>query len=244
MALAVEGRRQPFAARPIHWRTLWTVLIAVFWVAILVGIVGGYFLGWNWTGFKENGRLWDWLGLLSTPVFVSALPFIFRGPQSAGHDTGGKEAAAAGAVIEEQQQTALEAYQEYMFELLLKNNLIGSHPGSDVRDVARARTLTALRRVGGGRKREIVQFLHETGLIALTNPVVDLQGADLRDADLSRVKLMDARLSGVDLSNANLSHADLTGTNLRDANLRGADITGTNLGGTLLTDPSLARRDS
>ena len=39
-----------------------------------------------------------------------------------------------------------------MLELLLNKNLLSSPTGSDVRKVAKARTLTALRRVGGRRK--------------------------------------------------------------------------------------------
>jgi hypothetical protein len=222
------------------------VLVAVFWSAILTGIVGGFFLGWSWTGFKNNGTLWDWVGLLSAPVFVSALPFVFGGGQSGNADGGGKEPATIEATTNEQQQAALGAYQEYMFELLLNNNLIGSPPGSDVREVARARTLTALRRVGKKHKREVVQFLYEAKLIAMTGAVVDLKGADLRDADLSGVNLSGARLSGVDLSNADLSLADLSGTGLTDANLTGANTTGTNFGeGRLATyppeQPNLAR---
>jgi len=41
--------------------------LAVF--AVLV--VGGYFLGWTWTGFEDN-TLWDWLGLLLVPFVVPA----------------------------------------------------------------------------------------------------------------------------------------------------------------------------
>jgi hypothetical protein len=233
---AAAGTRQPFVWREVPWRRLWTVLVAAFWVAILVGIVGGYFLDWSWTGFKNNGSLWDWVGLLSGPVFISALPFVFAARQGGGEDAGDKEAATGDARMDEQQRAALESYQEYMFGLLLNHNLIGSPPRSDVREVARARTLTVLRRVGSTRKREVVQFLYESRLIAVANPVVDLHGADLRAADLSGVTLTGAQLSGVDLSGANLAHADLNGTSLRDANLSGADITGTNLGGTRLAE--------
>jgi hypothetical protein len=150
--------------------------VALFWIAILAGTIGGYFLGWNWTGFKGNGTLWDWLSLLGGPVFVSALPFLFRGPQNGGHD-GTAEDGPPPAAMDEQQEAALGSYQKYMFELLLNNNLIGSQTGSDVREVARARTLTARRRVGTGHKREIVRFLYEAGLIAAPSPVVDLHGA-------------------------------------------------------------------
>jgi hypothetical protein len=57
------------------------------------------------------------------------------------------------ALEDQQQQTALKTYQDYMLELLLNKNLLSSPTGSDVREMARARTLTALRRVGGSRKR-------------------------------------------------------------------------------------------
>jgi Pentapeptide repeats (8 copies) len=239
---AAVGTRQPFVWRQVPWRRLWTILVAAFWVAILVGIVGGYFLGWEWTGFKNNGSLWDWVGLLSGPVFISALPFVFAAHQGGGEDAGASEAATGDARMEEQQRAALDSYQEYMFGLLLNHNLIGSPPRSDVREVARARTLAVLRRVGGTRKREVLQFLYESRLIAVANPVVDLHGADLRAADLSGVTLTGAQLSGVDLNGANLAHADLNGTGLRDANLSGADITGADLGGAHLTEAAPAQR--
>src|SRR2546423_13273322 len=197
---AAAGTRQPFVWRQVPWRRLWTILVATFWVAILVGIVGGYFLDWNWTGFKNNGSLWDWVGLLSGPIFISALPFVFAARQGGDEDAGANEAATGDARMEEQQRAALESYQEYMFGLLLNHNLIGSPPRSDVREVARARTLTVLRRVGSARKREVVQFLHESRLIAVANPVVELHSADLRAADLSRVSLTGAPPPGVSLN--------------------------------------------
>src|SRR6266496_4427517 len=83
MLVTLDGRCQMAALtieqRPIRWHSVWTVLVGVFWVAIVVGIIGGFFLHWDWTGFRDNGNLWNWLQLLSAPVFVSALPFIFRG---------------------------------------------------------------------------------------------------------------------------------------------------------------------
>ena len=78
-AITTDQRPTTTARRPIKWHTLWVALIGVFWTAIVVGIIGGFFFHWNWTGFPENGKLWDWLQLLSAPVFVSALPLIFTG---------------------------------------------------------------------------------------------------------------------------------------------------------------------
>jgi uncharacterized protein YjbI with pentapeptide repeats len=125
-----------------------------------------------------------------------------------------------------------------MLELLLNKNLVGSPSGSDVREVARARTLTALRRVGNKRKRDLLQFLYEAGLISKSNPVVDLRGADLREADLSGVRLADAQLRGVDLSGANLDRADLSGTDLTGANLDGTEARTANLSDSTATRPA------
>jgi hypothetical protein len=43
-----------------------------------VVIVGGYRLGWSWTGFSDNGTIWDWLQLLVLPVVLTLLPLWYR----------------------------------------------------------------------------------------------------------------------------------------------------------------------
>lgn len=101
--------------RSIRWHSVWTVLVGVFWVAIVVGIIGGFFLHWNWTGFQDNGTLWNWLQLLSALVFVLALPFLFRGQ---------RKQADLQVADDQKQEAALEAYQEYICELLLDKNLV------------------------------------------------------------------------------------------------------------------------
>jgi hypothetical protein len=229
---AITTEQPTTGRRPINWQTVWTVLIGVFWVAILVGIIGGYFFHLN-TGFPENGKLWDWIQLLSAPVFVSALPFVFKGPRHQADDkavapaTQSDQPNQADLHVDEdrKQEASLEAYQDYMLELLLDKNLSSSQPGSDVREVARARTLTALRRVGTHRKGEVLRFLHEAGLIYKGNAIVDLRGADLSGADLSNIKLSGTELSGIDFSNANLNTTLLDGANLKGANLTGASYT-------------------
>ena len=250
MATITTGQ-QPITTEQwrIRWHTVWTVLVAVFWVAIVVGIIGGFFLHWTWTGFPENGKLWDWLQLLSAPVFVSALPFVFRGQLNQANRKGAEEQSQAdGGMSGQQTQTdlkgeedrqqavALEAYQDHILQLILDRNLRGSQPGSDVREVARARTLAALRQVGKHRKGDVLQFLHEAGLIYKGKAIVDLREADLSGADLSNAKLNGIELSGVDLSGAklnraalkwaDLSHAQLSGADLREADLSESKLTG------------------
>jgi hypothetical protein len=46
----------------------------VLFVAGLVTLVGGYAGPWKWTGFEENGQVWDWLSLLLLPVVLGTIP--------------------------------------------------------------------------------------------------------------------------------------------------------------------------
>ena len=48
--------------------------ISVLVVAALVALWGGYIQGWQWTGFRANEQLWDWLHLLLLPVVVGTIP--------------------------------------------------------------------------------------------------------------------------------------------------------------------------
>jgi hypothetical protein len=188
----------------------------VLWVTILLGIIGSYSpLNWDrWTGFRENGSLWNWIQLLTAPMFISILPFLFgRRPE------------------EPMQRTSLEAYEDFILGLMLNKDLRGSRPGSSVRLAARARTLTALGRVGRERQKDVLDFLHWAELIGGEDAIVDLHEADLSGADLTGVKLMGAHLSGADFRGARLSRADLQRANLRSVCLIGADLTSANLSG-------------
>jgi hypothetical protein len=85
-----------------------------------------------------------------------------------------------------------------------------------VQTVMRARTLTVLRRLDPGHKREVMQFLLEAELVQRveeTAPIINLSNASLSGASLS----------GADLSGASLSDADLSGAYLFAANLSGAE---------------------
>ena len=42
--------------------------------ALVVALWGGYVRGWQWTGFRVNGQLWDWLTLLLLPVVLGTIP--------------------------------------------------------------------------------------------------------------------------------------------------------------------------
>jgi hypothetical protein len=60
-------------------------------VAALILLWGGYVRRWEWTGFRANGQLWDWMSLLLLPVVVGTLPLWI---ERAGHTTRAKRVTA------------------------------------------------------------------------------------------------------------------------------------------------------
>ncbi len=54
--------------RVAEWRWLYATLLA----CLAVVVVGGYRLGWTWTGFQGN-TLYDWLRLLMVPFVLPAV---------------------------------------------------------------------------------------------------------------------------------------------------------------------------
>lgn len=134
-----------------------------------------------------------------------------------------------------------QEYLQDMGTLLLEKNLRTAGESSDVRLLARARTLAVLDGVSEGRKVRVLKFLSETELIQFVppdkQPIISLRFADLREThlvkrqilsstDLDRAELNNAKLTGASLSNANLPKADLSGANLSGANLTGAILSG------------------
>jgi uncharacterized protein YjbI with pentapeptide repeats len=203
-------------------RTALLVLALVVFVGV---VVGGYTLNWNWTGVSGKD-LWDWWQLLILPVGVAVGGFVFNTKQSETSLKVSEQHHQTDLQIadDQQREAALEGYLNHLSELLLEKNLASPQSSSDVREMARVRTLITLRRVGKYRKGIVLQFLHEAGLINKNNTIIDLHLADLGEADLSGTDLREANLSG-----ANLSGANLSGTNLSGANLSGAKVTAVQL---------------
>lgn len=235
MATLATDRGGLFRLRRFGGRTLWPTLLTVFWVALLVGIIGTYSpLDWAWTGFRENGNLWSWLQLLSAPFFLAALPLAIKEAQS---HKGGTQPQGVGQdplVEAEHQQSALDAYQTNILDLMLNKGLASHDSAQDVREVARVRTLAALRRVGDGQKCEVLRFVYEAGLVDRDASIVNLRAADLSGANLSGIVLSGSDLTGVNLSNASLKGTDLSGACLTNVRLTGADLTDADLSGACL----------
>jgi uncharacterized protein YjbI with pentapeptide repeats len=226
------------------------------------------------TGFTER-ELWDWLmlvGVLAIPVVVALGTLLFAHQQTLSSQAASERQHQTDIQIayEQQQEATSQIYLDHMSDLLLNHKLLASeHSGVEVRVVARAWTLTTLRRLDPTRKRVVLKFLYEAGLIggyvsingsgkrldaivALND--ADLSGVKLGGATLSYINLSGANLRDADLSQANLSQADLSGADLRDgatlngatlsrADLSGADLSGANLGGANLSQADLSGTD-
>jgi Pentapeptide repeats (8 copies) len=146
-------------------------------------------------------------------------------------------------------EATLQNYVEQVGTLLIEKPLHRASPSDNLSTVVRALTVTALKGLDPDRKRILLRFLHESGLIDKDKPVVslaianlskaDLKGANLSRANLSRANLTRADLSGAELVWAYLSGAYLSGAYLRGADLRGADLRGANLRGANLKGANL-----
>src|SRR5215218_96568 len=233
-----------------HWQTIirWVLYAAgiIAALSLVISLYGGYRYGWRWTGIVEADHfpkrtLWNWLQLLFIPAVLAGGGLWFNAQQKAREQRIANERA---------QDDALEAYLDQMSQFLTGNERpsLKVRLNDSLRAVARARTLTVLMRLDGGRKQTVVQFLYEAGLIAKDCPVLDLSRADLSEADLWEAHLSDANLSDANLSGAYLNEARLWEANLSDANLGSAilvqaDLSGVILSGVILESVDLSRAD-
>jgi len=142
--------------------------------------------------------------------------------------------------IEEQraQDEALQTYLEQIGQMLLDKDrpLRQSKEGDEVQLLARARTVTILRRLDSARNRDILQFLREARLVPSNKYEIqehivrldnsNLSKADLRGANLDSFDLHGTDLSGADLRDARLPWSYLPYAKLNGANLRGAYLRG------------------
>ena len=226
------------------------------------------------TEVSQSGKtLWDWLQLLFIPailtlgaVWITARLNHDREIAEAQRNTDRELAEAQHTAdyrlaVDNQREAAIQAYINSMSALLLEKNLRESNENDEVRNIARVRTLTVLPNLDPLRKRNVLLFLHESGLIDNNKRIIDLSEADLSDANLGGVNLSDANLSGADLSGADLSDANLSGAIFfsityvprafggtivipNHADLSGANLNGANLNGAKVTDEQLAKAAS
>ncbi len=162
------------------------IVASMLGLALIVGIIGGYFFSWNWTGLRQK-TLWDWLQLLIIPVVLALAGYVINLTISRSEQEATKQRAKTEQEIaqDNQRETALQEYIDRMSELIIEKKVRDSRPEDEVRTIARVRTLTVLPRLDPIRKRSVLQFLYESGLIDKDKRIIDLSGADLSRADLS-----------------------------------------------------------
>jgi len=198
-------------------------------------------------GFRGK-TFWSWLELLVVPLALAGIGLWFTAQQETRQQKLAEQRA---------QDEALQAYLDQMSMLILEKDLRSSdvetplhfsNEDSDVRTLARARTLTVLSRLDPSRKEDVMEFLLEanllvqkgsegsegasvvvlagTGMVQLPEGrgLLVRTGADLSGVDLRGTYLHDTYLAAVDLSNADLQDADLSNAELTAVNLNGADL--------------------
>jgi uncharacterized protein YjbI with pentapeptide repeats len=215
-------------------RPMTTTVILILILLAFALLLGVGFLP-TWTGLDQQAlRDWVALFLMALILIGGAVLFVWsmrRSEQRVQHELSLAEwYAQHERELETQrfQEVAFQTYLDRMTELLLEKGLRRSKPGDEVRDIARARTLTTLRGLTGPHKGILLRFLHEADLIK-NEGITDLRGANLRGADLNKAKLAGVDLSGADLSGADLSQADLNQADLRGAVMIVANLSGANL---------------
>jgi len=243
--------RRLYVALRQHTRAALVATTLLLLLAVVLSLAG--VIAWpQWTGFgAESGptngihvsvvqyqrTLWDWLQLLGVPLAVAVAAWYLNMVQQR------REERLANR---RELDSVLDTYLTQIATLLLHEKLGNtSDAGKAAQHVARAQTLTVLRRLDGGRKATVVEFLSDSGLL----PVVDLHGADLTGAtrregsDLTNARLSKANLSHASLVAADLALADLTWAILREAMMPRTSLAEAKLTWADLTEADLAKAD-
>jgi hypothetical protein len=217
---------------------------------------------WGFRGMTVR----EWLELLIVPVVLSLITVVFTWQQNERQqDLETKRTnqaqkienlrAEAERELAEQraQDETLQAYLDQMGSLLLERDLRESEEDSDVRRLARARTLVVLDVLGSARQNRVLRFLEETELIRARPPdrppIISLKYASLRDFKLIGKQLLkgtdltQAGLAGAELSVTHLEGTDLSLAHLGEANLRDAYLNDAKLNGAYLYDTDLRGAD-
>ncbi|MEM7110891.1 MAG: pentapeptide repeat-containing protein [Chloroflexota bacterium] len=169
--------------------------------------------------------VWDWLNLLIFPIIFGTAAYWFIKIQRdvRVRIAESQEKTEQSIADNNRNQATLEAYYEYLTNLLVERGLRNADEDNEIRRVARTRTLAVLRGLDGERKGQVLQFLHESNLISKPT-VIDLTGANLNQAYLPDARLLDADLRDANLAGAVLDRANLRGAYLREANLHEASL--------------------
>ena len=239
----------------------WKIVVIITTLLLLLGYFAYsyFFLGvrtWaEWTGFGEykspTGEyyraktLWDWLQLLVVPAMLAILALWYN------HQNAVKERKASETRYQLEQSLAqdkmkedsLRLYLEKITELLTNDGLpLKDNPNDKV--IIRAYTLLTLRTLDKERKKIILQFLYEAGVINRENTIVSLSGADLSSINFSDInkstsfiytsmyemeQMSRNKNTGPVPTHFNLSRINLSGANLIESKFRYVDLSHSDL---------------
>ena len=197
----------------------------------------------------EDKTLWDWLDLFIVPAALTLGIWWLKREESK---------VARRSALETERREMLSTYFDRIQELVLDHHLNDAKHSNEVTEIARARTLHALRSTNGDRKCHIIRFLVDLGSLSHRvendtgydyQSVIRLSYADLSDAELENVHLQEVNLWCANLENTNLRHADLEGANLpyaffKNTNLSSANLERANLEHAIVTPEQLQKARS
>ncbi len=206
------------------------------------------------------GLLWNWSHLISVPLMLAAGGLWY---------TRRSAARALNQAEDMRQEQLLYSCLDHLSRPVQRPSLLeemgeNENEGESA-TLARAWTVLALRRLDGERKGLIIRFLCEARLLQqrlngnlerfdlketdlsqlrlnqVTFVSADLRGCNFAGAELVCADLKQADLGSACLQGANLSGADLRGAILDRVNLSGADLSGADLSGAILDGANLDR---
>jgi uncharacterized protein YjbI with pentapeptide repeats len=181
------------------------IVLCILIFALLAVIIIVYVFNANVPGLRGK-TLWDWLQLLIIPAALALGGYIFNITISRNDQRNTQD---------NQQEVALQSYLDRMSELLLEKKLRVSQPDDEVRNVARARTLTTLRKLNIERKTVLIRFIYESHLFDIVS---------LDDADLSGINLRNIPLKNFEIHYATLTHAFLENFNIENSNFNDSNF--------------------
>jgi uncharacterized membrane protein len=208
----------------------WVVLIAVIITSSTWRMLFLRSIGYEWIESGFTGKTWwDILELLIIPITLAGLVIVIE------YFERKKDRELN---LDNQRERLLQNYFNTLTGLILDKKLKESNAHDEVREIARIKTLTTLKRLDRIRKSALLEFLLETELIQAKHkgdPIISLKEANLKGARLVGACLDNAHLVSAQLQGARLMLADLRGACLVGACLDNAHLEGAHMDGALLT---------
>lgn len=262
------------------------LLLFTGWHFVMVIIFGWKWAEWTGFGayytpegdFERGKTLWDVISLLIVPAVITSIAALFTRLEAQRTEMRQSEEKRKQEHLDEVQrqdnedrfrESELQRYLDRMSELLEKG-LIDSGIVSTLQNVARALTLTSLRRLDGERKAIILRFLYETDLITkrkittkeettgdtkeseestsivvtispgVPRGLILLVDADFSSINAPKISISSSHLSGANFQQANFPNASLSGSLLKSVNFQEANLESASLSRCDLTEANMS----